>query len=101
MLHTIFLVSGMVEGRLILASPKNLTRNLMSARMALNILDLGLLQKITLSPHNAVYRLARRTPNRADWERLRGLFRCAIVACRYSLLDDLHLAIKACCSTLN
>lgn len=48
-----------------------------------------------LGPHNAVDRLRRCVANRAARKRFLRRLRCALVALRQALLDQLHLAIVA------
>jgi hypothetical protein len=57
---------------------------------------LSLPQKIAFAPYNAVYWLTRRTPNCAHWIAFRSFFRCAVVASRNTLFNDLNLPIKPC-----
>jgi len=62
---------------------------------------LSLRQKIAFTPYNAVYWLTRRTSNRAHWIAPGGFFRCAVVASRNTLLNDLNLPIEPCRTTFD
>jgi hypothetical protein len=55
---------------------------------------LNIPQQVAFAPYNAVYWLARRAPNCAHWIAFGSFFRCAVIASRNTLLNDLNLPIK-------